>query len=420
MTGEKFLFGLVITAILLVCVPASASGEYTLGIFGNANEDDNINMEDVTYTERIILEYQGGTQLADAKYDGEIDILDITQIELIILGREKELTVLDSVDRIVTVDKPINTIVTMYHGPANAVKALGVEDKVVGVDSIVTEKPIFYPKLSKSPSIGGATNPDYELLMELKPDLVIQSTFRFPGILEEKLELAGIPLVRFDFIEADKYTEEIRKLGYILDRRDHAEEFIDWYEGYLGTIEMRTAELTDDEKPRVYFEAWDDYSIWCEGSGGDMWLTMAGGINIAKDLELCTGHGTGTVDPEWVIKQNPDIIIKRVPARSFCGYSIDDPSKIKALREDLMNRNGFEYIDAVKGENVYLISWENTMVFYPIGVMYMAKWLHPDLFDDFDPQEFHQEYLTKFHGLNYDLDEHGVFVYHPVYHPNGR
>lgn len=43
MTGNSFLFGLFITAILLVSVPASE--EYTLGIFGNANEDDTIEVQ---------------------------------------------------------------------------------------------------------------------------------------------------------------------------------------------------------------------------------------------------------------------------------------------------------------------------------------------------------------------------------------
>ena len=43
-------------SLLLLTLPAAAS-DYTLGIFGNANEDDTINMQDVTYTELIILEY---------------------------------------------------------------------------------------------------------------------------------------------------------------------------------------------------------------------------------------------------------------------------------------------------------------------------------------------------------------------------
>ena len=37
-------------SLLLLVLSAGASG-YTLGIFGNANEDDTINMQDVTFTE---------------------------------------------------------------------------------------------------------------------------------------------------------------------------------------------------------------------------------------------------------------------------------------------------------------------------------------------------------------------------------
>ena len=66
--------------LMLLISPASAS-DSTLEIFGNANEDNTRNMQDVTYTELIILEYKDETQLADAKYDGEIDILDVTQSE---------------------------------------------------------------------------------------------------------------------------------------------------------------------------------------------------------------------------------------------------------------------------------------------------------------------------------------------------
>jgi len=73
-------------SLLLLTLPAAAS-DYTLGIFGNANEDDTINMQDVTYTELIILEYKDKTQLADGKHDDRINMQDVTQIELVILGR---------------------------------------------------------------------------------------------------------------------------------------------------------------------------------------------------------------------------------------------------------------------------------------------------------------------------------------------
>jgi iron complex transport system substrate-binding protein len=41
----------------------------------------------------------------------------------------------------------------------------------------------------------------------------------------------------------------------------------------------------------------------------------------------------------------------------------------------------------------------------------MAEWFHPTLFSDLDPQAIHQQYLTDFMRIDYDLSEHGVFAY---------
>ncbi|RLG32478.1 hypothetical protein DRN97_07275, partial [Methanosarcinales archaeon] len=62
-------------------ITTTASGDdYVLGIYGNANEDGTIDMRDFTYTARIILWLEDETDLADANYDGEVNVLDMTQI----------------------------------------------------------------------------------------------------------------------------------------------------------------------------------------------------------------------------------------------------------------------------------------------------------------------------------------------------
>ena len=51
---NTIVVGINIGLLLLCCtLPASASEEYMLDIFGNANEDDTIDMEDVTYTQQF-------------------------------------------------------------------------------------------------------------------------------------------------------------------------------------------------------------------------------------------------------------------------------------------------------------------------------------------------------------------------------
>ncbi len=400
----------VTMSLLLLALPAAAS-DYTLGIFGNANEDDTVNMQDVTYTELIILEYRDRTELADAKYDGDIDILDMTQIALIILGREKELTILDSADGIVTVNKPIEKVVGRLQA-AEAIKILKAEDKMVGVENLVKDREVFFPELSKLPLIGTMSSPDYERIVELEPDIVIW-TCSFVPELETTLEPAGIVVVRLDLYRPATIIEDMRKLGYILDKGDEADEFIDWYNGYIDTIKQQTDTLSEDDKPRVYFEMFWDYMTFTRNYGPDTMITIAGGRNIAADLG--DPDKSVTVDKEWVMEQNPEIIIKAIHGVAH-GYEVDDPSEMKAVRDAILNRPELAETTAITTERVHLFPWGHLVV-TPRGVSgtaYMAKWLHPELFEDMDPQAIHQEYLDRFMRIDYDLDEHGVFVYPPL------
>ena len=50
----------------------------------------------------------------------------------------------------------------------------------------------------------------------------------------------------------------------------------------------------------------------------------------------------------------------------------------------------------------------------------MAKWFYPDEFEDLDPQATHQEYVDEFLDIDFDVKEHGTFVYHPELYPDGR
>ena len=387
-------------------VTTASEDDYVLGIYGNANEDETIDMGDVVYTKLAIFGKKPKTELCDAKYDGQINVLDVIQTKLIILGKEKELTVIDSVDRIVTVKKPVEGIIALSSGCAEAIKAIGAKDKVVARNRDMDG--VFFPELSKQPSVGSFFNPDYEKILELQPDIV---TSYSAMTLEEKLEPAGIAVVCLHCYRPDRVEEEIKKLGYILDKRDRAEEFIDFFQSYLVTINERVEGLSEEDMTQVYFEGYGDYMTCGKGSQEYQMTTMAGGINIAADLPGA-GISGGVVDPEWLIEQNPAIIIKMVARDLSCGYNEDNPAEMKAKREDIMSRPGFDHISAVKNDKVYLIARD--IIPHPaffVGVTYMAKWFYPELFEDLDPKAIHQEYLTRFQGLDYDLDEHGVFVY---------
>ena len=204
-------------------------------------------------------------------------------------------------------------------------------------------------------------------------------------------------------------------LGYLLDKRGEAEQFCDFYQEYIDEmIGGRLSEISESDKQRVYLEHLGDNMAMTIGSSGHEICLAAGGMNIATDLPDLPEKQIVKVDPEWLIEENPDVIVKIVYCgkSGLCGYGGDDPQEMKQLREELMNRSGWEGMTAVTTDRVYMIDRDlfgSTANF--VSITYLAKWLYPDLFEDLDPEAFHQEYLTEYQRLDYDLSEHGVFVY---------
>jgi iron complex transport system substrate-binding protein len=400
-------------------VTTASEDDYVLGIYGNANEDDTIDMGDVVYTKLAIFGKKPKTELCDAKYDRRINVLDVIQTKLIILGKEKEITIVDSVDRIVTVKKPIKRIIVINSGSGEMIQVLNAVDKVVGGSDSIAGHEIDLPELSKLPSVGFFTEPDCEVILSLNPDIIL--TYQHGGGLE-KLENKlpdSIKVIALDFYNSEK----IKKLGYILDKEEEAEEFIDWYESYVDNIKSRTEGLLDDERPKIYYGRYFRGTIYATYTKhsyvlGDL-IEIAGGRNIAADLGTEYGMGVVNVDPEWVIKQNPDIIV--ISVWSGGGYNTDDPSEMIEGRDMVMNRPELASVTAVKKGRVYVINidiWASPSNEF-VSPSYYAKWFHPELFEDLSPRAVLQEYID-FRHLDYDLDKHGVFVYHPERHPDGK
>ena len=391
-------------------VTTASEDDYVLGIYGNANEDDTIDMRDLTYVKLIFFGKKPVMELADAKYDGKINPLDFIQIKLIIVGKEKELTIADSADRVVTVKKPVKRVITITQYPAEAIRMFGEKDKIVGVGSYFTKEDIYFPELSKLPPVGSQGNPDVEAILSLNPDLVI--LWWKTAELAEKLP--GIPVVTLRLYKPYIFVEELKKLGYIMDKEDRVDNYFSTFHAkYIDLIKVRAEKLSKEEKPKVYVESdFGDYKPYGSVSGAQMYIEIAGGRNIFGDLPL---PGNVEVDPEEVIMRNPDIIIRHLAFRHGhdVGYGVDDLSEMKSKREEIMNRPELANVTAVKKENVYIMDEGMTYgLDYPIAIIYMARWFHSDLFKDLDPQELHQEYIDRFcPGLDYDVKEHGVFVY---------
>ena len=410
----------MLCALVLVALPgiAAAQEDETLDIYGNANEDDTIDMRDLTYVKLIFFGKKPETELADAKYDGKINPLDFIQIKLIIVGKEKELTIVDSADRIVTVKKPIERIVVILREFTHAIVALGAKDRIVGIAEPVTTYNSLLPEVSKLPSVGMWWDPDIEAILELNPDTVcVMGAWPSPEKVEDKLP-DTITVIRMYFFRPETMKEEMEKLGYLLDKEDVAGRYLEWHDKYVDAINEKVSEISEEKKVRVFLDAGErgmsSRGTYITGSTMHPLCVMAGGINIAY-MEGSSGM-CRKVETEWILDQKPDVIAGIVCFGSG-GYETDDDSWMKAYYDEIIELPGFEEnVPAVINDRVFVMLCVYTCgPHYPASLATMAKWFYPDLFEDLNPQAIHQEYLDTFLGIDYNVYEQGVFVYPDVY-----
>ena len=394
---------------------SSLAFSYTLNIFGNANMDDAINESDIAYLEDVIAGRSPATELSDANLDGIVDGKDIEQVERLIDGTGEQLTlkaytIYEEMMNI-TIPMPVESIAVLNLACAESVRGINAQDMVVGVGSSLVEgsNRDFFPEMIDLPTVGKWSEPDIEAIISLNPDVVI-ADLRTPDPekLEDKLEGTGITVVRMGFTYPDYSSSEIMALGYILDRKDDARELNSFAGKYSDLIEERVSSIAESERPRVYPIYYTSADLWKTGSNGsivDMLCGLAGGENIAHDLTGGTGGMYPTVDPEWVVGENPQIIFTW---SSPGGYSLANDTAMRELWTKIVQAPELSRVDAAKDERVHLMTTEITSrPRWFVGLSYLAKWFYPEKFPDLDPEAIHKEYLERFQGLKYQ----GIFVY---------
>ncbi|WOX55532.1 ABC transporter substrate-binding protein [Methanoculleus palmolei] len=328
----------------------------------------------------------------------------------------RALTITDSSGRETTLSRPLQRIAVFNSDTVEMMRSIGVEsDRVVGVSKYTLEDPTYFPEYRGKANLGSTWAPDYEQAAAVRPDAVfLYATISQSSCdeIEETLSSIdpGIRFFRFDSYRPTAYADEVRTMGALLGKEEGAERFLAFHGSVMDTVAGRIASIPADERVSVYLENWDDYKSAGNGSGYDEKIGLAGGRNIFAD----TAVEYPAVDPEAVISRNPDVIVKIVGAGElvFGGYGDDDPAPFEEVARAIEGRPVWDRIGAVKDGRVHVV--HSDVIGGPeyfIGVAYMAKWFYPDLFPDLDPRAVHQQYLSEFQRLDYDLDEHGAFVY---------
>jgi iron complex transport system substrate-binding protein len=298
------------------------------------------------------------------------------------------VTVVDGIGNNVTVKLPVERIVSINYGVTEILCGLGVEDLIVGRDDLS----IFPPSVLEIPSVAGSSySPNVELLLEVNPDLVIGDTMlRLKTDEVATIKAAGIPVYIESTGNFTRIKECIKNLGQILNEDGLATGFVEYLEDYENIVTTRVGNLTDSQKPTVYLE-WNE--AWKTTTYASMVgvIVDAGGISIAEGAGLSSS--TDYVSPEYVVETNPDVIVRIVATD-------EGVTPLQVERDEILSRTELSETNAVVNDRVYTHYNIITQgIRYPVGLLFYAKWFHPDLFEDIDPAAVQADLFQQFFGI---------------------
>ncbi len=236
-----------------------------------------------------------------------------------------------------------------------------------------------------------------EELAAVQPDLVLLKSY-MKDPLGDSLEQLGIPVVYLDLETPEQYARDLKTLGQLMDNPKRAQAIWDYYSDVLARVTQGTEDLDDVDKPRVLLLQYTD-------KGGEVafkvppatWIqtqmvTLAGGVPIWT--EAAQGGGWVVVNFEQIAAWNPD----QIYLINYFGNAAD---VVRALESDPQ----WSELDAVREEQLIPFigdfhSWDQPDPRWGLGLLWLAKHMHPARFADMDIQAEMYHFFETYYGLD--------------------
>ena len=202
-------------------------------------------------------------------------------------------------------------IICLTEEPTEILYLLGEQDRIVGISRYTVR-----PEEAKSnhPVVSAFVDGSVKKISKLKPDFVIGFS-DIQGDLAAKLIKANLQVLIFNQRSIEEILEVILTFGRIVSAEGKAQKLVDSYKKRLDTFREKSNRIQN--KPKVYFEEWDDPTF-----SGIRWVSELIEIAGGEDIFSNKSHGKLAMEREiqWpdVLEKNPDIILA-----SWCGKPVD-------------------------------------------------------------------------------------------------
>lgn len=269
------------------------------------------------------------------------------------------IVLVDAFGRTVTLPGPARRIVTIFASNTEMVAALGLSDRIVGIEAYTR----YPPEVLDRPLVGGRIGFSVDAVVALKPDLVVVTPSRQAAHqLVDPMERIGVPILVLMQRSVTEVTANIRLLGRAAGVPETGEAVATRLEARVAHVSAR---LKDRSRPRV---------IMITGRLGNGLVLVARPGTYTADAIALAGGSFGLderltlaqVSPEAVLRPDPDVLL-------FAGRAED--------LAELTGRTGWRDMRAVRTGRAFTVPRAEFLIPGPRtvdGIVRLAALLHPD------------------------------------------
>lgn len=274
------------------------------------------------------------------------------------------VTITDDAGNEVIIEEQPDAIVSLLPSVTETLFALGLDDEIVGVSDYDN-----YPAETADIQKVGSMDLNLEMILALQPDVVFLQDYHVTNASDgiKQLQEAGIEVVIVEMGSTfDSVYKSIEMIGKATGKSVEAEQIVTDMKDKVNELKKKAEGITETKS--VWVEISPQPDIFTAGSGTyiNEMLEMIGAVNVAGDLE-----GWPQVNEEEAVNMNPDVIL------TTYGYYVED------AREQILNRDGWQEVTAVKNGDVYDINSDMVTRSGPRlveGMEEIAKAVYPDVF----------------------------------------
>ena len=261
----------------------------------------------------------------------------------------RAIVVTDGTGRDMTLPAPPRRIVSLVPGVTEMLFAIGAADRLVGRTDFCD----YPPAARAKPSVGGMVAPSLELLVSLKPDLVIVTSSGNSDDTRMQLERLRLPVYLVDPHGLSDVFRTMERLGDLTARRARAGALVAGLEGRVRAVAARVAARP---RPRVLYVVWPEPLI-VPGRGAAVTelIALAGGDSVTAEGP----EGYPRYSVEAAVAGAPDVIVlarhgagvapyAREKWERFAGLPAIRAGRLHAVDGDLFHRFGPRVVDALE------------------------------------------------------------------------